>query len=143
MRVKTLAAPIGGISLTGGAILLLGAYFYVFLGAAPVASVTQLHTSIGLEGLVSLDAFFGLGHTVAYGALMLSLCAVFKSAGSRPAIAATLMGVGVGIEVLQEEFFGRQFQLGDVLANMAGIAVAWIFVSIVTRRGSRQRRLQT
>ena len=70
-----------------------------------------------------------------YGALTLALCAIFKSASTRPAIAVTLMGIGVAIEVLQEEFFERQFQLGNVAANMTGIAAALIFLSIVARRG--------
>ena len=139
MRAKTLAAPMGGISLTAGSILLLGTFFYVFLGASPVQGVAHLHASFGLEGLLSLNAFFGLGHVAIYGVLTLGLCTIFRPSDKRPAIAATLMGAGVGIEVLQEEFFGRQFQLGDVFANMTGIAAALIILAITTRRGRRQR----
>ncbi len=135
MRAKTIAAPIGGFSLTAGSILLLGTFFYVFLGAAPVTGVAHLHESFGLEALISLDAIFTLGHMAVYGVLTLSLCGIFRSAGKRPAIAATLMGIGVAIEILQEEFFGRQFQLGDVAANMTGIAAALVLLAIITWRG--------
>ncbi len=137
MKAKTLAAPIGGFSLTAGSILLLGTFFYVFLGAAPVTGVAHLYASFGLEGLISLEALFTLGHMAVYGVLTLSLCAIFRSASKRPAIAATLMGIGVAIEILQEEFFGRQFQLGDVAANMAGIAAALGLLAIITWRGQR------
>ena len=137
MRAKTLAAPIGGFSLTAGSILLLGTFFYVFLGAAPVTGVASIHATFGLDGLISLDGFLALGHMAVYGVLTLSLCAIFKSASRRPAIAATLMGIGVAIEVLQEELFGRQFQLVDVVANMTGIAAALALLAIITWRGRR------
>jgi VanZ family protein len=114
-------------------------FFYVFLGAAPVTGVGHLHASFGLDGFISLDAFFTLGHMAVYGVLTLGLCTIFRTADSRPAIAATLMGTGVAIEVLQEEFFGRQFQLGDVAANMTGIAVALIFLSFMAWRSRRVR----
>ena len=137
MRAKSIAAPMGGFSLKAGSILLLGFFFYVFLGSAPVTSIANLHASFGVGGLITLDTFFALGHMAAYGVLTLGLCTIFKSASARPAIAATLTGVGVGIEILQEEFFGRQFHLLDVAANVAGIAAAMIFLAIVTRGSSR------
>lgn len=139
MRARTLAAPMGGISLTAGSILLLGTYFYVFLGAAPVMGVVHLYVSFGLGELISLDSFGALGHVAVYGVLTLSLCTIFRSANTRPAIAATLMGFGVGIEILQETYFGREFQLIDVFANMTGIAAALIFLSLIAWRGNRQR----
>jgi len=139
MKAKILTAPMGGISATAGSILLIGTFFYLFLGAAPVTGVAQLHTTFGLVELISLDSFFTLGHMAVYGALTLGLCAIFKAADRRPAIAATLTGIGVGIEVLQEEFFGRQFQLGDMAANVTGIAIAMAFLSIIAWRGRRRR----
>ena len=143
MRGKSVAAPIGGTSLTTGSPVLLsvfvGAYFYVFLGSSPVAGVTRLYTLIGLDGMMSLDAFMALGHAAAYAFLTLLLCTIFRSASARPPIAATLTGIGVGMEVLQEEVFGRQFQLGDVLANVAGIVVVLVLLKL-TRRTHRIRR---
>jgi VanZ family protein len=112
----------------------------VFLGAAPVTGVAGLYEFFGLNGLISLDGFFALGHMAMYGVLTLGLCAVFRSAGTRPAIAATLMGMGVAIEVLQEEYFGRHFELADVAANMTGIAAALGLLAILARRGRRRRR---
>ena len=130
----------GGISLAAGSIVLLAVFFYVFLGAAPVTGVGHLHASFGLDRLVSLDALFTLGHMAIYGVLTLSLCAIFRSASTRPAIAATLMGIGVGIEVMQEELFGRHFQLGDVFANTTGIAAALILLTMIKWRARRLRR---
>jgi VanZ family protein len=88
--------------------------------------------------LITLDTFFALGHIAAYGVLTLALCTLFKSVSARPAVAATLMAVGVGIEILQEAYFGRQFHHMDVAANMAGIAIALIFLAVVTRRNVRR-----
>ena len=140
MRAKTLAAPIGGYSLKAGSILLLGSYFYVFLGAAPVTGAAHLHTASGLDGLVSLDGFFTLGHMAVYGVLTLALCGIFRSASTWPAIAATLTAVGIGIEIMQEEFFGRQFQLGDVAANMTGIAAALGLLTMIALCSGLPRR---
>jgi len=39
MRANNLAVPMGGFSLTAGMILIIAAFFYVFLGATPVAGV--------------------------------------------------------------------------------------------------------
>ena len=139
MRAKTLAAPIGGFCLIAGSILLLGTFFYVFLGAAPVTGVASIHATFGLDGLISLDSFFSLGHMAVYGVLTLSLCAIFRSASKRPAIATTLMAIGVAIDILQETFFGRQFQLADVVANMTGIAAAVALLAIIAWRGRRLR----
>ena len=129
----------GGLSLTAGYILSIGTFLYLFLAASPVTGITHLYDAFGLKGLISIDSFFGLGHMAAYAALTLGLCAIFESADRRPAIAATLTGIGVGIEVLQEEFFGRQFQLGDMAANMTGIAIAMAFLSTLAWRGRRRR----
>jgi hypothetical protein len=137
MRAKTLTAPMGGYSLTAGFAFLIAAYFYVFLGAAPVSGVASIHNSFGLQALISLDGFFTLGHMAVYGLLTLCFCIIFKSPGKRSAIAATLMIIGVAIEFLQEEFFGRQFQLGDAIANTAGIAVALAILYVIGRYGAQ------
>ena len=134
MRAKTIAAPTGGFSLKAGSIVLLGTFLYMFLGTAPVTGIANLHESFGFGGLITLNGFFALGHMATYGVITLSLCTIFKSVSTRPAIAATLTGVGVGIEVLQEAFFGRHFHLLDVAANMTGIALALIFLSIIAGR---------
>jgi hypothetical protein len=140
MKVRTLAAPRGGFSLIAGSILLSGAYFYMFLGAAPVTGVEFLYKTFGLGGLISLDGFFTLGHMTVYAVLTVGLCRVFKSAESRPAIAATLAGLGVLIEILQGEFFSRQFQLTDMAANVTGITIGLIVTAIAARRGGRRVR---
>jgi len=140
MKAKTATAVIGGIPLKAGSILLLGVYFYAFLGGAPVTGLTLVHSSLGLEGLISLDGFFALCHVAAYAGLTLILCAIFPSAGTKPAIAAILLCTGVAIEILQEAYFGRQFQIMDVFANMTGIAVAMAFLAIVAWRSATPRR---
>ena len=137
MRAKSLAAPMGALSLSTGSILFLSAFLYVFLGSAPVTSLANLYTAFGLDAVISVNGFFGLGHMGVYGALTLGLCLVVGSADHKPAIAATLFSVGIVIEILQEAFFGRQFQLADVAANTAGIAAALIVVAIIERRAKR------
>lgn len=139
MRAKTLAAPMGGYSLKAGSVLLLGSFLYLFLGMAPATGLANLHATFGIGGMISLDSFGALGHMAAYGVMTLSLCTIFKSVDTRPAIAATLTGVGVAIEVLQEEFFGRHFQLLDVAANMTGIAAALIILSAIAWRNGKRR----
>lgn len=134
MNTKTIRIPYGGLSLITASAFLLGIFLYVFLGSQPVTSIAALHAAFGLNELISLNALFGMGHTAIYGLFTLVLCRIFSSASSRPAIAATLLGTGVAVEVLQEEFFGRQFQLTDVLANTTGIAVSLILLSITARR---------
>lgn len=141
MSVKIFAAPMGGFSLTAGSILLLGTYFYVFLGAAPVSGVAFLYSAFELEGLITPDGFNMLGHMAVHGLLTLGLCRVFEAADRRPAIAAALMGIGIAIEVLQDEFFGRQFQVADMVANASGIGIALVVLwSIARQRGGRPRQ---
>ena len=138
MRANSLAVPMGGYPLTAGMILIVGAFLYVFLGAAPVAGVIQLHSTFGLKGLISLDGFSMIGHVGVYGLLTLSLCAVCKSTKLWPAVAVTLSATGIAIEFLQEFYFGRNLQIGDMISNMIGIAAAMIFLTLFTRRGRMQ-----
>ena len=135
MKARTLAAQRGGFAPIAGSILLSGAYLYVFLGAAPVTGVEFLYKTFGLGGLISLDGVFTLGHMTIYAVLTAGLCRVFKSAGSRPAIAATLAGLGVMIEFLQGAFFSRQFQVTDMAANVVGITIGLIVTGVMARRG--------
>ena len=51
------------------------------------------------------------------------------------AIAATLTGLGVLIEILQGEFFSRQFQVTDMAANVTGIAIGLVVTAVMARRG--------
>ena len=139
MNAKAFAAPMGGFSLTAGSILLLGAYFYVFLGAAPVSGAAFLYASFGLESVMTLDGFNMLGHMTVYGCLTLGLCSLVHTASKRAAVAAALMSVGIAIEFLQEGF-GRQFQVADMFANASGIGAALIVLALIAwRRGERQR----
>ena len=116
MKANSLAIPMGGYSLTVGMIVIIGAFLYVFLGAAPVAGVIQLHTTFGLNGLISLDRFSMIGHVCVYGLLTLSLCKVCKSTNYWPAVATALAGTGIAMEFLQETYFGRHLQIGDMIA---------------------------
>ena len=46
---------------------------------------------------------------------------------------------GILTRFLQEEFFGRQFQLGDAVANTAGIAAALAILYVVERYGAHPK----
>lgn len=117
---------------------MLGAFLYAFLGSEPVKAVAYIHEALGWNEMISLNGLFGAGHMAAYGLLTLLLSRIFNATNSLPAIAAALFGIGVGVEVLQEEFLGRQFQLTDVVANAVGIGAAVVLLAISTRR--RRRR---
>jgi VanZ family protein len=127
----------GALPLRTGSILLIGAFLYVFLATAPATGLANLYAAVGLDALITVNGFFALGHMVVYGALTLGFCLVIRSVDHRPAIAVSLLSVGIVIEILQETFFSRQFQLSDVAANTAGIALALIVVSILERRAQR------
>jgi len=79
-----------------------------------------------------------IGHVCVYGLLTLSLCTACKSTNYWPALAATLSGMGIAMEFLQEMYFGRHLQVGDMIANMIGITAAMIFLTLITHRGKLQ-----
>ena len=137
MKALAFAAPIGALPVMTGSALLFGGFLYVFLGAAPITGIASLHEALGLGWLITLNDFCTLGHMGLYGFLTFGLCLICRNAEHRFPIAASLIVLGIGIEFLQEAFFGRQFQLADMAANTAGIVVAILVLSIREKRTSR------
>jgi len=66
-----------------------------------------------------------LMHMLGYGFLMGWFVQIFHHPITRLLIAVVLAMMGVGVEYLQSMVPSRQFELADMLANTAGVLLAW------------------
>lgn len=64
------------------------------------------------------------GHVLAYAVLMFWFCQLYTRRGARFVLALALLGMGCGLEFVQEAV-GRSFEYRDMLADAAGIAAGW------------------
>lgn len=67
-----------------------------------------------------------LGHLLAYTVLMGWFAQILRTPGLLVAVALGLLGLGVGLEFLQQ-YTGRYFEYRDMLANTLGIALGLLF----------------
>ena len=68
-----------------------------------------------------------LEHALAYGLLMLWFCQIYRKRLSRLVLAVLLCGMGVAIEYLQGETAYRTFEYVDMLADVTGILLGWVW----------------
>ena len=75
----------------------------------------------------SLDVAYGdkLGHIAAYAALMFWFCQLNAGRGARLAYAFGFVALGVAIEFVQRASGYRSFEVLDMLADAAGVALGW------------------
>lgn len=66
-----------------------------------------------------------LEHLMAYGSLMFWFCMVYPAARRQCLLAPAFCAMGVGIEFLQGMTSYRTYELADMAANCAGVAVGW------------------
>ena len=103
------ALRFGYVWLAGG-LMLLGYVLYSTL--APPANVPSLLND-------------KLAHFLAFAALMTWFCGVFRPS-LFPVVAALLMLLGIGIELLQAQLTYRSAEVADALSDAGGIALAWV-----------------
>ena len=99
--------------------------------------ILVLSTKGGINMPDSLMNFFEvdkLGHAVFYGVFTFLICWGFKRSG-KPlrtsfGLAFLIAGVyGVMLEFVQFAFFpGRYFEVLDIVANISGATLSWLFV---------------
>ena len=65
-------------------------------------------------------------HFIAYGALMFWFTQIYGRLGTRVAIAAGLILLGVALEFVQGQTGYRTFDYADMVANAIGVIVGWI-----------------
>jgi len=100
------------------------------LGAVWVATVVYLSlTPHPPEPMHFLNAD-KLEHALAYGFLMLWFCQVYQQRAPRIFTAGLLIALGVAIEYLQRMTIYRVFDYADMLANVAGVLLSLIFISV-------------
>jgi len=103
---------------------------WLVLGAVWVATVVYLSlTPNPPEPMHFLNAD-KLEHALAYGFLMLWFCQVYQQRAPRIFTAALLIALGVAIEYLQRMTIYRVFDYADMLANVAGVLLSLIFISV-------------
>jgi VanZ family protein len=68
-----------------------------------------------------------LQHALAYGLLMLWFCQVYVRRTQRLFAAALLAALGVVVEFLQGMTGYRHFEPGDMVANVAGVLLGWVW----------------
>lgn len=127
-----------GFDTSGGAIavgaIAVAVVAYASLGMSPVVALNLLHHGSGLDIVMTFGQFTGLGHVLTYG---LMTWVAFGRAGSwhtRLAWLGAIGCLGVGLELAQQLTVVRQFDLVDMAANGAGIALAVAVWAVAGRR---------
>jgi VanZ family protein len=67
-----------------------------------------------------------IGHVVAYSVLMFWFTQIYYERRSRMLIALGFVLLGISLEYLQGLGGDRQFEVTDMIANTAGVAIGWI-----------------
>lgn len=68
-----------------------------------------------------------LEHLAAYAALMGWFCQIYHTPGERLRLALAFTALGAAVEILQGLSGYRTAEFADLLADMAGIALGWLF----------------
>ncbi len=72
-----------------------------------------------------------LQHALSYCLLMLWFCQVYRQRISRFVLAMALVSMGVAIEYLQRDTGYRFFEYADMLSNVTGVVVGWVWARTV------------
>lgn len=89
---------------------------------------------------IDLEQGDKLGHLASYAALMFWFCQLYATRGVRLAYAACFTLMGVALEFAQGALGARSFEIADMLANAAGVALGWTFA--LGARGSLFLRIE-
>ena len=93
---------------------------WVFVLAVIYLSLTPQPVSIPVE---QGDKF---GHLAAYGGLMLWFSQLHSAARDRLLLAGGFVALGIGLEFAQLLTATRMFEIADMAANSAGVAIGWM-----------------
>jgi len=99
--------------------------FWIFLGCLWVL-ILILMSLIDLKPIGNVLLQDKLMHMLGYAFLMGWFVQIFQHPITRFLIAISLALVGGGVEYLQSMVPYRQFELADMLANSAGVLLAWL-----------------
>jgi len=102
----------------------------VFVGWTMLAAIVWLSLT---PSPPSLDVTFGdkLGHLAAYGSLMFWFGQLYASRSARAAYALAFALMGVALEFAQATTGYRSFEVLDMAANAAGVALGWVAAAIL------------
>jgi VanZ family protein len=67
-----------------------------------------------------------LEHVLAYAMLMFWFAQIYYRTRSRLMVAAAFVLLGIALEYLQGFTETRQFEIADMIADAAGVAVGWL-----------------
>jgi VanZ family protein len=100
--------------------------FWLGLGWAMVALVV-VGSLVPGKMLAPLDYFLydKVQHALAYATLMVCFAGIYRPR-TYVLIAVALLGMGIGLEVLQLKYFSRDFDVRDMVANGIGIVLGLI-----------------
>jgi VanZ family protein len=107
--------------------LLIAAVVYLSLTPAP----PKMEVPVGDK----------IGHVLAYSVLMFWFSQIYYAARSRALIAVGFVLLGITLEFLQGLGGERQFEVADMIANTAGVAIGW--VSGPPRTGNLLSRIES
>jgi VanZ family protein len=122
--------PGHGPGAAAGALLKRKALLFFGWGwAAAIAwlSLAPIPQPLAAEGGDKLE------HFAAYGLLMFVFCQIYDQPRTRLVYAAGFIAMGVTLEYLQRMTGYRTFDVFDMLANGAGVALAWSAAAVLQR----------
>ena len=70
-----------------------------------------------------------LGHVLAYAALMSWFANLYEVSVRRMQFAIGLIALGISLEFVQRWTGYRSFEVADMIASAAGVAVGWVYAS--------------
>lgn len=77
--------------------------------------------------VVDFKASDKAGHLAAYGLLMFWFCSLYLRGKTRLLYGVAFVVMGVGLEVIQGILGFRTYDVLDMVANSAGVALGWLF----------------
>jgi hypothetical protein len=139
MKTRTINPVARGMAVLASGALMAGGFGFLFLDRAPVRGVTDLYWGLHLDGIMSLDDLFGLGHIAVYAALTVILGRFTRTLDGWLKIVGSLAALGLAVEIAQGLGGVRSFGIEDMLANFLGICVGF-FVLVAMGPPRRRRR---
>jgi VanZ family protein len=99
---------------------------WVFVAAIVWLSVTRSPPSLGFAQSDKL------GHALSYAGTMFWFAQLYARPRTRLAYAAGLVAMGIALEFVQRALGYRSFELLDMAADAAGVAIGWGAARLVT-----------
>lgn len=75
---------------------------------------------------IEIDNGDKVEHMLAYATLAFGFMQVYQVSTARVRIAAALVAMGIGLEILQSFTGYRAYEYGDMAANTIGVFIGWI-----------------